>query len=287
MVGSDVISANAVSLSLSVNNGSGRIAETIYVPVRITEIALNRGTNRFSYVRIFSSPNTGSLRTAVHFTITTEAGADFGIQRIELYFDNGRAETTVKRNHPNLKAFANIRFVGSGLLQGYWEVDGRLINTINRHLTFAQSATLHTPDIPPLPTFDPGSHILRFVITNPKTEIPIPSIIYFVIPEEAQCSSLDLQTTFPRDSAKIAYDSIQFAWKPAGDADIFLISFYEQSDEKPIFSAYTKVTSYTISSKILENFFSKGKTYYWNVKGFDIKNTLTCESSFQSFSFEE
>ena len=170
----------------------------------------------------------------MNFTITTEAGAEFDIKRIEVYFENRRAEITIERNYPNLKAYADIRFVGSGLLQGFWEVDGRVLSTVNQHLTFAGSITLKTPEIPSLPTFDTGSHIVRFVITNPVTEIPLPSIIYFVTSAEFKGKQFSIKLISPEDEAALKYSPVKFDWEKLNTTTLFLIQYFDN----PMLEAY-------------------------------------------------
>jgi hypothetical protein len=87
---------------------------------------------------------------------------------------------TIEKGHKNLKAFVDISYAGSGLLEGYWEVDGRIISRVFQQLSFGGLLELQTPDIPELPTFDPGSHKIRLVITRPVQNMPTPVVIYFV-----------------------------------------------------------------------------------------------------------
>lgn len=88
--------------------------------------------------------------------VAAQSVANLSIKRIELYFENRRADTTVMKDYPNLKAFADITFIGSGLFQGYWQVDSRILSYVNQHLTFGGSVTIQTPKIPPLPTKEMG-----------------------------------------------------------------------------------------------------------------------------------
>jgi hypothetical protein len=242
IVGSDTIDANPIPVTVTVQNGSGRISEVINIPVRVLERAIQRGSNRFNYVRTFIGANI-SLTATVNFTITTEAGAEFDIKRIELYFENRRAETTVERNYPHLKAFADIRFVGSGLLQGYWEVDGRVLSYINQPLTYGASVTLQTPEIPSLPTFDTGSHIVRFIITNPITDIPLPSMLYFVTAEEFKGKPIEITLLSPKNDYILDYSPVKFEWEKFNKTALFLIQFFDNTNSKPVFSAYTRSAS--------------------------------------------
>ena len=186
MVGNTTVEVRATFLTVNVRNGSGMGSENISIPVRVLEEAMKRGSTSFLYKRTFSSPDGGIiLNTTVNFTITTEAGATFEIRRIDLYFENRRPEITIPRNYSNLRAYADIRFVGSGLFQGFWEVDGRMLSRIDRHLLYGSSVTLETPEIPPLPTFDPGYHSVKLIITNPVVGIPLKEILFFVTTDEA------------------------------------------------------------------------------------------------------
>jgi len=285
IAGGETIEASTVPLTVPIVNGSGRVSEVIIIPVRVIERAIQRSANRFSYVRTFAGPGI-DLNAAVNFTITTEAGAEFDIKRIELYFENRRAEITVERSYSNLKAYADIRFVGSGLLHGYWEVDGRVLSHVDQHLTFGRSITLQTPEIPPLPTYDTGTHIIRFVITNPVTEIPLPSMLYFVTPTEFIGKPINIKLIAPENDSKVTYSPIKFQWEKLNNKLLFLIQFFDNPDSNPIFSAYTKEAYYTIPELCLKSIFSPGQKYYWKVTGFDEKNNIVGESVVWMFFFK-
>jgi hypothetical protein len=106
----------------------------------------------------------------------------FRIKRLKLYFENKKEEITVKRNEKDLKAFAEIQFEGSGLIQGNWEVDGKILFYVNKFVSMGGNIIISTPDLPVLPTLEAGIHKVRFVIKN--QDILIPEIRYFVSAEE-------------------------------------------------------------------------------------------------------
>lgn len=117
------------------------------------------------------------------FASTPYADAAFTADRITLYFNNNRPETTVDRNTRNLQAFADIRYSGTGLLEGDWKVDGRVISHISQHITGNKRiVTISTPDGSPLPTFAEGAHIVQFIVTSPRIAFSLPTIVYFVTP---------------------------------------------------------------------------------------------------------
>jgi len=286
--GNNILEINSKPLRINVLNNSGTAIETLNIPIRVLERAINKGYNSFTYQRSFMNGNCGISTTDTYatFYITTEAAADFDIKRIELYFENRRAEITVPKYYEGLKAFADIKFSGSGLLQGYWEVDGRIISYVNQHITYGNTVTFQTPQIPSLPTFEPGVHVLRFVITKPSIQIPIPSALYFVTTEEVK-KIIKIKLQNPENNAKLEYAPIKFEWEKLETPYVYLIQFFEKEDSVPIFSAYTKNEYYMLSDVILNKIFQPNKKYFWKVIGFDMNNSRIAESDIRNFSFFE
>jgi hypothetical protein len=210
----------------------------------------------------------------------------FDINRIELYFPNRRAEITVERNAPRLKAFANIRFSGSGILQGYWQVNGWTVGLVNQQVFAGQTLTLATPDVPALPTSDTGNHLVQFVITNPKTLIPLPTAIYFVKAKDYHASPLPLALRSPKNKARLDYEQQVLQWEETRGAALYLVEFYRQEKGSgPIFSAYARTPGYELPETCFAKIFIKGGTYYWKVKSFDNKGLEVGESPTWSFTF--
>jgi hypothetical protein len=213
------------------------------------------------------------------------AAADFGIRRMSLYFENRRPETTVDRSDQNLRAFADIATTGSGLLEGYWEVDGRLINRVSQHVVADAVVTLTTPKVPSLPTVDPGTHILRFVVTNPQFAAPAPSILYFVVPKEVSCRIVAINLLGPADGSEVDYAPVTFKWEKNSDSTHYLVAFSDRPDGTPVFSASVQADSYTLPETVIKMSFTPGEKYYWKVTGFDKENNTICENRRQSFVF--
>jgi hypothetical protein len=285
MVGDTTIEVNPTFLTVSIRQGIGRLSENISVPVRVLDEAMKKGSAGFVYKRTFSSPDGGIiLNTTINFTITTEAGAAFEIRRIDLYFENRRPEITISRNYPNLRAYADIRFVGSGLLQGFWEVDGRIISRVDRHLLYGSSVTLETPEIPPLPTFDPGYHSVKFIITNPKVGIELKPILYFVTAEEAKGKPVAIALYSPENEEIIAYGPSTFTWEKPEKTAFFTIQFFDNLKAELVFSAFTKEASYTLPESIVLNSLSPGRKYSWKVTGFNDASDVIAESELWSFT---
>ncbi|NWF93651.1 MAG: S8 family serine peptidase [Syntrophaceae bacterium] len=279
----------STNLTGSTNLTTGTASETLIIPIRVIKKAEQLGVNRFDFRRQFQyncAPGVIYESVSVTTTLTSEAAAELSITRLQLYFENRRAEITVKRNQPSLKAYADLRFTGSGYLRGYWEVDGRILSYVNRHLVYGRSVTLETPEVPPLPTFVTGTHILKFVITSPSVELPMPEAIYFVTAEEfGKAFSINLIS--PKDGAEIDYSPQIFRWEGRDQKVTYLIEFLEEGNGKPTFSAYTKRFDYTLPPSVLKTIFLPGRRYFWRVKGFDSENNVIGESPAFHFTFKE
>ena len=280
-------------LHVTLTGGRGMVAETLVIPAAIAERAVQRGSARFDYRRTFTYPGgapphpTASIpeNTLASMVVTGESVGLFSIKHISLYFENGRAETTVQKNIAGLKAFADIRYIGSGLLKGYWEVDGRMLSSVNRPLMSGQSVTLTTPEIPPLPTFEAGTHTIRFVINSPEQNIALPTIIYFVSADESVLRPTALQLKSPAAKSVLPYGTLHFQWQDFSSAR-YLVQFFEKPEGKPIFSAYTLKPHYQLPDAVLKGIFQLDKEYYWKVTGFDKQKRRTGESATSRFSFK-
>jgi hypothetical protein len=287
--GPNVLGSVNTFVSIPLSGGAGITTETVVIPIRVMKAAESLRVNSFQFRRTFSytclvpppPPETGIVQIA----LTGEASAEFEITRLQLYFENRRAEITVKRNQPALKAFVDIRYVGSGLLQGFWEVDGRILQNVSRHLVYGRSVTIESPEIPSLPPITAGTHVVRFVITSPAPAIPLPEAIYFVTAEEFR-EKLAIRLTHPENRSEVNYSPLTFQWEGRGREVTYLLEFLEEGGEKPIFSAYSKRLDYSLPAPVLNSLFSRGKTYLWRVKAFDAENNNTGESPLFRFTFK-
>jgi hypothetical protein len=287
-LGGGIVITVPTAVTATVQGGIGAVTETLTIPASVLGAARRQGATSFTFDRTFTdlpSPNQRITEAAsVRVSVTSEAAASFAIKRIELYFDNRRGETTVTRNRRGLKAHADIRFVGSGLLSGYWEVDGRRILDVNRSLSFGAGVTLSTPDSPDLPTFDTGTHVVRFVVVNPAFPVGIPQALYFVTPSEETLRqvTIAIPAALPDEGGKGVRT---FTWDRPSGIDLFLVEFSETPDGKPIFSAFARENRYTFPPTGLEGVFTTGKQYFWRVKGYDSRENQLGASDPGAFTF--
>lgn len=126
--------------------------------------------------------------TTLQVTVTEATGprAAFSISYLQLRFEDGKAYRVVPKDLPSLKAFADIKFEGTGLLRVQWLVDGAPFGAfITRALSFAADTTVDSGDVPGLPTIQPGIHEVSLRIMSPEANFTIPVIRYFVSADAA------------------------------------------------------------------------------------------------------
>jgi hypothetical protein len=213
---------------------------------------------------------------------TTVSVLAFGITRLELAFADHKSEAIVRRNEQGVRARATIATVGSGLLQGYWEVDGRALTQIDRQVIYGQTVTIETPSVPQLPTFDPGTHLLRLVITSPAVAFPLPTLVYTVTPEEAR----PIQLQGPLPEAILPFAPASFIWHAQAGAENYELTFLAV-DGSQVFSALTKQPDYRLGDLALRAFFAPGTRYLWQVRAFDTDGRPAGGSQPAPFRFQE
>jgi hypothetical protein len=111
---------------------------------------------------------------------TTGPRAPFQVSFLRLRFDDGQPYKVVAKNTPGLRAYADIKFEGTGIIQVQWLVDGLPLPVQTRALEFAQTDVLDSGRVPGLPTELPGPHDVSLRILSPQADFEVPVIRYFV-----------------------------------------------------------------------------------------------------------
>ncbi|MFQ5559884.1 MAG: S8 family serine peptidase [Nitrospinota bacterium] len=273
------------TISGVLQNGRGKISETVTVHPRVIQRALKLGVSSFTFQRTFSAGE-NTVSSSVVFRITTGGGTDFQVHRMELYMENGRSAITVNRNRQGLQAWAKIKHAGSGLLQGYWEVDGKVFRYVTLHVVFGKEVIIKSPKAPSLPTLDPGLHRVRLVLTSPQVNVSFPVVLYYVTIREEE-KKLSIALISPDDTMELEEPIGRFIWTKADPASLYHIQFMESEQETPIFSAYVKNQKYTLPQPVLSRLFKPGHTYRWKVTGYNNRQVKIAESRFFLFTFKK
>jgi hypothetical protein len=287
------------TVSIQMPSVSGTGTERLVVPPRVIQAASDTGLTRLFYRRTFTANvDIEQATSEVILNLVPSSAAPFSIVRMELAFLDEDFSTfpthtptrptsggriTVPRNS-RLFARAEIAYNGSGVLRGQWKVDGQILAFVTRYLyPGMRTATIDSPAVPPLPTYDTGLHRVEFEILQPAPGFDLPAIFYFVSVQPGEAAVGTLRLTGPPDRATIPLDTInlpEFSWvAPGGAEPIYHFALYPQavpgmvdrSDgadrAEPAIRARTDRTSYALSPFDLEKL-SPFAPYVWQVEGF-------------------
>ncbi len=209
---------------------------------------------------------------------------DFNIDRIELRFENNRSEITVNKNSPVPGLYAKIKYSGSGFLKGYWEVDGFKKSYVFKHLTVGPIARIKYPKIPPLPTYRPGNHRVRFIITHPSMNITFPRAFYYVTNEE-DISRYPIRLVSPEDRTTLPYAPVRFEWQPVKRADFYQLALFSEENKEAVYAAFTPKGEYELKAKTVKSRMLDDKKYHWQVTGFNNQDKAVAQSEKRWFKF--
>lgn len=287
LVNGRVVGSYKVPMSINLNSPPSASSERVKIPPDVMRSARTAGTTRIVYRRIFSGQNLKSGSGEALVRMRTPASGELRFTRLRLFFEqNNRPIILVKRNDRDLTGVLEIHYNGSGTLKGFWRVDGRLLERVQKNIYYGKVLTLKTPKAPPLPTYSEGAHRLQFIITEPESArqgIDFPEAIYHV---EAKMAEMLVPITVaaPKSGAELSVSEASFSWTELPKVARYNVEFSEQNEEEPFFTAYTKYGSYHLPEKVFSLKFTAGKTYIWKVKGFTSDGELAGESMEHHFS---
>ena len=218
-----------------------RISETVLIPTEVIYRAHKLGVSSFVYQRAFT-PTTGTGLGSITLNITGASGSSFSVSRLALYFDDGSQVRVLPLKEP-LHVQADVGFVGTGLLQGIWEVAGpastagnpvyRPLQTVHQYFVSGDKQILRGPA---LPTDSTGIYLVRFRITEPQPGFDIPVIRYFVSsgkPGATGLPPLTLALNSPSHYALLAPDT-KFSWRAIKHARAYQLEMYAKSPESDL-----------------------------------------------------
>jgi hypothetical protein len=210
--------------------------------------------------------------------------SDFEIKRLETLFDTGKPQVTVQRNQPAPGLSTIINYSGSGFIKGYWEVDGDRQHYFFKQLSVGPREVIEYPKIPGLSTFKPGSHVVRFVITEPALDIAFPKVVYYVT-EQSYLKDVAIEILTPGPGTVLPYKPITLSWQKVANTEVYMVHIFSEQEDQPIFSAYSKKSSYYLRPEILERYMKPEHQYYFQVQGFHEDTRLTGQSNRMPLAF--
>jgi hypothetical protein len=218
----EIFGTVSTPLTATVSKGVGLVAETLVIPQDVTNRTQARGIARFFYCRDFSLPSGPTLTANVTFRPGGSAFASFSIARIDLLFQNQRSEITTPLDTPDLQVFADIRYNGTGVLKGQWEIlepgllgsEGfRVLDRFERFIPFGDRVVIQRPQVPPLPTNIPGGYVVRLRVLDPALAVSLPTARYFVETREHITRISPIRLVEPVAAALPPVKEIQFRWQ--------------------------------------------------------------------------
>lgn len=210
--------------------------------------------------------------------------SDFEIKRLETLFDTGKPQVTIQRNQPPPGLSTTITYSGSGFIKGYWEVDGDRQHHFFKQLSIGPQAVIEYPKVPGLSTFKPGSHVVRFVITEPALDIAFPKVVYYVT-EQSYLKAADIQILTPGPDTALPFKPITLSWQKVPNTEVYMVHIFSEQKDQPLFSAYSKRSSYYLRPEILERYMKPDHQYYFQVQGFHEDTRLTGQSDHMPLEF--
>jgi len=251
----------AVPLEAKLQRGAGEVKEKLAVPPALVEAMRARGLTRVTYVRLFGEAE-GTVAVEL-----VGASAKVTVDRIELAFPGGAAEATVARRGVLPAPAATVRYQGAGPLEATWEVDGKVHARVSQAVGVLGTARFEAPELPPLPTATPGAHQLRFVPGRAARSLTVPVLTYQVTADAPEAAPAPLALTAPAPEAALPFEEVWLKWT-RGTGAVFLVDLRDCDSGAPLFSAYTRETTYRLPAFGVSPHLVPGRTICWRVTGF-------------------
>jgi hypothetical protein len=212
------------------------ITEVVSVPQELSILAIQAGVSSLSYTRTFNDGVSPGV-IAANVQVGGSGAAQFGISRMALEFDDGAIVRVVPLKS-RLSATANVSYVGSGSLNGYWEVadpSSTSGNPIFRELisvtqSFGGGDRVKVTS-PVLPTEISGLHMVRLRVSAPQPAFEPPVLYYYVGEPKPGTPFAFMPITVMNPPSQAYVDSAtQFSWQPVRGARAYKIEIFSNPE---------------------------------------------------------
>ncbi len=201
----------------------------------------------------------------------------------EITLDNGKYYKVVPKNSKAIRAQLKMKMRGTGIVSGYWIVDGQAVFFFNETAYQGQVKTIFTPEIPGLPVSDPGMHTITVQLTRPENgQVLFPTLRYFVLPYENVIAVLA-----PQDGAIVKEDEeTVFSWERILGGSYYRIAFSNslfsllRNDPTVKWRECPERFSYTPDEEAWGEVLRNQWTY-WKVRAVDSTGNTVAESDIQ------
>lgn len=207
------------------------ITEHVFIPSSVIYQAIKHGASRIAYERLFVDSTSGGTTAYYPIDITSSAAAGFGISRFALSFEDGAIEK-VAEEQQFLRAKAVVKYTGSGVIRGTWEVADpsstagtpvyRPLTQLHEFLPAGGDKTLLSPQ---LPTDRSGLYLVRLNVSDPTLFDSAPVLRYFVQPRPAPREPI---TQIAPPHLSLLGKGTHFAWQPIAGVRAYQLELFEQ-----------------------------------------------------------
>ena len=217
--------------------------------------------------------------------ITDEVNVDV----MEIVFDNGKYYSIIPKNFDRFTATLRMKMRGTGIVSGYWVVDGREFEYFSEVVHQGELAAIKTRSVPGLPTIIAGMHTVTVRLTRPAPadlalQNALPVLKYVVLPYENTIALSNPKDGFITRDRTLP----QFTWEKASGASVYEIAF--SNNLFPLFEkaqtvkwhANDKKTDFVPSAELWDTL-ARNQWTYWQVRALTGTGQVIAESPIQEF----
>lgn len=224
-------------------------------------------------------------QSQVPFTATVRVrGIDdvVNLEMLEVRLDNGKYYKVVPRKSKDIAAILRMRMNGSGIVSGYWEVDGHPFEFFNETVSQGDVKEIITRKIPGLPTLNPGVHTVAVRLTRPMPDVQLPTLKYYVLPYDGVMAAITPVDGFVAKDSQIP----KFAWEPAQGASRYQIAFCDNlwpimQDNENLEWIDNQLECLFTPGAAAWNKIRRNAWTYWKVRALDTFGNVLAESAIQ------
>ncbi len=205
------------------------------------------------------------------------------IKIAEIKLDNGKYYKVIPKNSKNIRAVLRMKMGGTGIVSGYWIVDGNPYEFFNEVVHQGELKEIFTKRMPGLPVLESGIHTITLKLTKP-VEVPItfPVLKYFVLPYENKVEILS-----PNDGCVTKEKDVpEFSWKEPKGGSKYKIAFSNYL--YPILYNTNRLKWIDVNVKLnykpepdVWKGIKRNRWTYWKVKALDSNKNVIAESDIQ------
>jgi len=202
------------------------------------------------------------------------------LQIAEITLNNGKHYRVVPKNSKSIQAILRMKMHGTGIISGYWMVDGHPFEFFSEVANQGVVKEIYTKSIPGLPTIEPGIHTVTVTLTRPgNIPVTFPILKYFVLPYENLIEPISPPDGFVAKEKEIP----EFSWKEPKGASKYQVAF--SNHLYPFIGEGFDVHWLNVGTELKYipgpetwNNIKRNRWTYWKVRALDTNNNVIAES---------